>query len=236
MHSYKYSLLGVVAAVAMSLTAIAPASAEPIESSNLSSNSITLSSEDKMEISDILTSYGVDEGKAQYLVSRYEHGYAWDSFTPGKQPIAATQRKTLYSVETVKTYEDGSIAVSTVPNFEALADAPQTRGITGCQYHQSGSTRYWKNCDGTVNLAVISMGFNFNYQNVNHSNPKITHYGPYHHHIIGGALSNFRFDRISNSQVRLSADLDVAFRGFPAGWTAWMQVNVTGDNAWTSNN
>lgn len=98
MHSYKYSLLGVVAAVAMSLTAIAPASAEPIES-NPSSNSITLSAEDKMEISDILTSYGVDEGKAQYLVSRYEHGYAWDSFTPGKRPIAATQRKTLYSVE-----------------------------------------------------------------------------------------------------------------------------------------
>lgn len=63
MHSYKYSLLGVVAAVAMSLTAIAPASAEPIESSNLSSNSITLSAEDKMEISDILTSYGVDEEK-----------------------------------------------------------------------------------------------------------------------------------------------------------------------------
>lgn len=83
MHSYKYSLLGVVVAVAMSLTAIAPASAEPIES-NPSSNSITLSAEDKMEISDILTSYGVDEGKAQYLVSRYEHGYAWDSFTPGE--------------------------------------------------------------------------------------------------------------------------------------------------------
>lgn len=83
MHSYKYSLLGVVAAVAMSLTAIAPASAEPIASSNPSPNSITLSAEDKMEISDILTSYGVDEEKAQYLVSRYEHGYAWDSFTPG---------------------------------------------------------------------------------------------------------------------------------------------------------
>ena len=84
MHSYKYSLLCVVAAVAMSLTAIAPASAEPIASSNPSPNSITLSAEE-MEISDILTSYGVDEEKAQYLVSRYEHGYAWDSFTPGKQ-------------------------------------------------------------------------------------------------------------------------------------------------------
>lgn len=68
MHSYKYSLLGVVAAVAMSLTAIAPASAEPIASSNPSPNSITLSAEDKMEISDILTSYGVDEEKAQYIL------------------------------------------------------------------------------------------------------------------------------------------------------------------------
>jgi len=67
MHSYKYSLLGVVAAVAMSLTAIAPASAEPIESSNPSSNSITLSAEDKMEISDILTSYGVDEITSEFL-------------------------------------------------------------------------------------------------------------------------------------------------------------------------
>lgn len=42
--------------------------------------------------------------------------------------------------------------------------------------------------------------------------------------------------RILCMQIRLSADLDVAFRGFPIGWTAWMQVNVTGDNAWTSNN
>ncbi len=80
------------------------------------------------------------------------------------------------------------------------------------------------------------MGFIFDYQNVNHANPRITGYRSYHHHIIGGSLSDFRFDRMSASQVRLSANLDVAFKGFPLGWTAWMQVNVTGDNAWTSNN
>lgn len=80
------------------------------------------------------------------------------------------------------------------------------------------------------------MGFIFDYQNVNHAIPQITGYRSYHHHIIGGSLSDFRFDRMSASQVRLSANLDVAFKGFPLGWTAWMQVNVTGDNAWTSNN
>lgn len=31
-------------------------------------------------------------------------------------------------------------------------------------------------------------------------------------------------------------DLDVAFKGFPLGWDAWMQANVSGNTAWTTNN
>lgn len=230
MVNYKYSILKILSIITISLaslTSVTPASAEM---------SATLTPDNKIEIAEALEHYGVNKNTTQYLISRYEHGYAWDSISPGKTPKSTIQKKTPYIIETIKTYEDGSIAVSTVPNFTELTHSSQTRSITGCQYHQSGATRYWKNCDGTVNLIFISMGFNFNYQNIHHSKPKITHYGPYHHHIIGGALSNFRFNRISNSQIRLSADLDVAFKGFPIGWTAWMQVNVTGDNAWTSNN
>lgn len=230
----KYSLLSALAAMVLALAVTVPANAESIPTSDVSAKRVVLTSKDKAELSDALTRYGVNKETAQILISRYEQGYAWDSFMPGKLPMSTIQKKTLYSIETIQTYADGSIAVSRVPNFESLAKAPQTRSINGCQYRQSGSTRYWKNCDGTVNLIAISMGFNFDYQNVNHKNPKITRYGSYHHHIVGGALSNFRFDRISNSQVRLSADLSVAFQGFPVGWTAWMQVNVTGDNAWTS--
>lgn len=80
------------------------------------------------------------------------------------------------------------------------------------------------------------MGFMFDYQTADHKNPKLTGYRAYHYHNIGVAMSGFRFDRMSPSSVRLSADTDLAFKGFPVGWTSWMQVNITGDNAWTSYN
>lgn len=236
MNNRLYSCLGAIVAVVMSLAAAVPANAESISLKGNSAKHAVLNSLDRKKIYDTLTHYGVNKETVQLLISRYEQGYAWDSFTPGKLPKSTIKKETMSSVETIQTYEDGSIAVSSVPNFKSLTRASQTRSIEGCRYSKSGSTRYWKNCDGTVNLIVISMGFNFDYQNVNHKNPKITHYGSYHHHIIGGSISNFRFDRISSSQVRLSADLDVEFKGFPVGWTAWMQVNITGDNAWTSNN
>lgn len=196
----------------------------------------SLTQQEKQEITNILASYDVNEYTIQRLLTKYAQRFGWDSFTPGKTPVSVSRIQQSGTIETISTYEDGSINISTVPDFETISQVPQTRSITGCQYRQSGSTRYWTNCDATVNLIVISMGFNFDYQNVNHQNPRITRYGPDHHHVIGAALSNFRFNRISNSQVRLSADLDIAFKGFPVGWTAWMQVNVTGDNAWTSNN
>lgn len=218
----------------------APVAMADVPKSTIVASSLTDSEQNEIRYN--LIEYGVDNDVANRLIEKYEKNQIWDSLLPGSVPIDSETTSKGGKVRTVDTYADGSISVTTVPDFHAIeranegAAASSFRSIRGCRYRQSGATRYWTNCDGTVDLVLVSMGFGFDYQNVNHRNPQITRYGPYHHRIIGGSLSNFRFDRISRSQVRLSADFDIAFKGFPAGWTAWMQVNVTGDNAWTSHN
>lgn len=195
------------------------------------------SSYDYAEIRQRLSDVGVNDETSASLIEKLKSGVTWDSFKPNALPVDTKTVSSNGESTTTYTYADGSVLVSQVPDFQYFENnSNKARLITGCVYSQSGNTRYWKNCSAIVNRVVIQMGFNFNYQNFNHANPKITSYGPYHHYIVGGSLSNFRFNRISASQVRLSADFDLAFQGFPAGWTAWMQANVTGDNAWTSNN
>ncbi len=233
-------LTAVSCVVALCLFMGSPAAMAEVLDSTAGTSSLT--DLEQNEIRDNLVAYGVDDDVAVRLVEKYRKNQVWDSLLPGSAPIGSKTIHENNEVRTVDTYADGSIRVSTVPDFYAIeqsnegAAAYPFRSIRGCNYRQSGATRYWTNCDATVDLVLVSMGFGFDYQNVNHRNPRITRYGRYHHRIIGGALSNFRFDRISPSQVRLSADCNLAFKGFPAGWTAWMQVNVTGDNAWTSHN
>lgn len=112
-----------------------------------------------------------------------------------------------------------------------------TRSVHGCTYSSAGAYGgYWNNCSADVNLGIVRMGFKFNYQNIKEQGSKITWYGNYFKHYLGVTLSNFRFSRLSPTQVRLTADLDVAFKGFPVGWDAWVQANVSGNKAWTTNN
>jgi hypothetical protein len=194
----------------------------------------TLTADQKAEITETFNQYGVPESTQTALIKKFEAGQPWDSMLTDKDPISVRTNKSATSVETVSTYRDGSIAIQTAPLFAESAST--VRSISGCQYSRSGSTLRWKGCDANVNLVVISMGFVFDYQNTNHKNPKITGYRAYHYFVIGCSLGDFRFDRMSASSVRLSASLTVAFKGFPAGHTAWMQVNVNGDNASTTHN
>ncbi|MCI1915294.1 MAG: hypothetical protein LKJ05_06205 [Bifidobacteriaceae bacterium] len=214
------------------------ANAAEVTDASTSETTLSLTSSEKQELLSELAQYDVSPQTADKLVANLASGQIWDSAIPGSTPVKTEKFKGGDVIRTVDTFKDGSISVSTLPDFDSIAsrDGKQTRGISGCQYHASGKMRYWKNCDSTVNLIFISMGFMFNYQTKSHKSPRITSYRAYHHHIIGGSLSGFRFDRISSSKVRLSSNFDVAFRGFPVGWTCWMQVNVTGDNAWTSHN
>ncbi|QJC22644.1 hypothetical protein HC352_01930 [Arcanobacterium buesumense] len=190
--------------------------------------------------------YGVNESTAWKLVEKYESGEMLDSMKSDVYPVSTVSEDEGDVIEVIRTYPDGSIAVETTSNLagakkESITDnssaLPKFRSVYGCTYTSGGNyAGYWKNCTADVNLVVVRMGFVFDYQSIRDAGSKITGYRSYFHHIFGGALSNFRFDRMSASQVRLSADLDIALRGFPAGWTARMQVNVNGTSAYTTHN
>ncbi|SPT75106.1 Uncharacterised protein [Arcanobacterium haemolyticum] len=207
---------------------------------------IILTDFERQSIIDEFVDYGVNDSIARALVEKYESGQLLDSMKSGMQPISTTSKDLGDVVEVIRTYSDGSIAVETTSNLEAAKkesitnsanETPQFRSVYGCKYSSGGNyASYWKNCTADVNLVVVRMGFLFDYQSIRDIGSKITGYRSYFHHIFGGSLSNFRFDRISNTQVRLSADFDVVFKGFPAGWTAWMQANVNGSTAYTTNN
>lgn len=249
----KYSLLGLAVAAAMTFMGTTYASAaSPVSSKDLSSisavdkNTISLTASEKQSIIDEFVSYGVDSVTASKIIKKYEAGQLPDSMNPDVKPLSIDREEKGEVVETIETYPDGSIAVETTSNLEAVknnADSSgnnvnkEDRSVYGCKYTSGGNyASYWKNCTADVNLIVVRMGFKFDYESINGGSSKITGYRSYFDHVFGASLSNFRFSRISNTQVRLSADLSVAFKGFPAGWTAWMQANVSGSSAYTTHN
>lgn len=101
----------------------------------------------------------------------------------------------------------------------------------GSNYHIN-----YKDCRADVNLGVIRMGFYFDYTRYKGGGEITKYYGRFHH-IVGGSLSDHRLERISKTKVRYSISFDVAFKGFPVGWTAWMQANINSSGSpYTTNN
>lgn len=245
--------LGLIAAGSMAFMGVTPALATTVALPAESTGSLTqtedvlqLTQKQELSLIDEFISYGVEKSTAQNVVKKYKAGHMLDSLNPNVQPVKTVHRDRGEVVEVLRTYPDGSISVGTSPNLQAVKtqsllgqsqSRPQLRSVYGCTFTSGGHyAGYWRNCTADENLIVVRMGFSFDYESVNGQGSKITNYGSYYHHIVGGSLSNFRFDRISNTQVRLSADFDIAFKGFPAGWTAWMQVNVEGSSAYTTHN
>ncbi|WP_211587774.1 hypothetical protein [Mobiluncus mulieris] len=245
--------LGFIAAGLMPFVGVTPALAanaalppESVGSLTQTQDVVHLTQSQELSVIAEFVSYGVEKNTAQTLVKKYKSGHMLDSLNPDVQPVKIVHRYRGEVVEVLRTYPDGSISVGTSPNLEVVKtksllshtqSTSQLRSVYGCTFTSGGHYGgYWRNCTADENLIVVRMGFTFDYETVNGQGSKITSYGNYFHHIFGGSLSNFRFDRISNTQVRLSADFDVAFKGFPAGWTDWMQVNVDGSSAYTTHN
>lgn len=111
-------------------------------------------------------------------------------------------------------------------------------GISGCQLTSSSSYHAsYRNCYGEVNKGIIGMGFHLDRDTYSGGLGRITNYYGANHWIVGGALGGHRLERFTQQKVRYSADLNVAWKGFPVGWVAWMEVTVgNGHDIWTNNN
>ncbi|QSB14196.1 hypothetical protein JQS43_22190 [Natronosporangium hydrolyticum] len=225
--------LGTVLAATLAITIVAPspASAETPQ--------IGLDQSDRQQLHDFFAQYGVDPGTADTLIESLEAGEAWDSLT-GASPVSTEIQRQENQVVDISTYEDGSIAVSVVPDLHPEVSATSghatPQSVSGCTLRSTPSIDYYDQCLARVDLGVIMMGFYMDFQRVYLQGAQITRYWGHHHRVIGGALSSHRLEQWSPTQVRYSADVSLAFEGFPVGWTAWMQANVSMTHAWTTNN
>lgn len=208
-----------------------------IASMHIFPTSAIADTQESVELRAFLNAYDVPEAQQDSLLRKLHSGDAWDSMTPGAEPIATETRPERDLVTTVERYSDGSITVSSVSATPTDDSVLQARGVSQCQ--RSGSAGYgysYTNCFADVNRGVVRMYFYFNWSNIKGASPTITRYWGRGYHLIGGAFSNHRFIKMSTSDVRYAADFSVAFQGFPVGWTAYMGVRVGTGVATTYNN
>jgi hypothetical protein len=228
---------GIAAALGMLLTftVCGSALAAPAPASDIAPD---LTDQQIEELSAFLIEYGVAEDVASDLIAQFDEGTLWDSMDDGVKPVSTVTEQLGNTNRTIETYADGSIAVSETSVPTGIPEgSPAPRSVSACTL-KSGNNyqKNYTNCRADVNLGLIRMGFYFDYTSYNGGGGKITGYRSSFYTLIGGAFDNHRLERISQSAVRYSADASVAFKGFPVGWTCWMQANVDGTHAWTTHN
>lgn len=235
------SAVAVVAAIAAGGMAPAASAVTPAPASTASATAQTvkLTKEERAQILDFFRENQVPRPAQMRLLHKLERGQAWDSML-GKQAVHTETFTHQGAQVTLERFADGSVSRSEVqdPTLAAPVGEASIMGITGCR--TTSSSLYhanYVNCYANVDLGVVMMGFHFDRNTVRDMPGKITKYYSHTYRIIGGALHGFRYTKFNDQQVRLTADFSVAFKGFPAGWDAWMQVNLgRGTSVWTTHN
>lgn len=111
--------------------------------------------------------YGVPTATQEALLDKLERGVPWDSLAEGAEPVSADSRTVGGVKETIYTYGDGSIGVTSA---EAPRELPERgtivpmAGISGCTATSSGVTRYRKNCTVKHTTGTVTMSFTADYQ------------------------------------------------------------------------
>lgn len=230
--------MAVAAAAALTLGA-APAT-QASDTQSPSDQPAALSAQDEQQLRDNLAELGVEGTTQDELVASWEAGEMWDSLDPQAEPVREDQVVVDGAETTRQVYADGSVAElqadSGAGPVQGVLGGAKPMGISGCQTSSSAYHYTWKGCKANVNLGVISMGFYYDRESVRDSHDKITRAWGNHHHCVGCSLSGHRIEKFSDRDYRYSTDLDVAFKGFPVGWTAYMGVKIANGAASTYNN
>lgn len=231
----KQSTIALAAAALLAGPGVASSMAAPADPPSASATQAgpvgedgTLTADAEGELRAYFDRYDVSTADQESLIADLEAGEAWDSFDQESEPISSVESTDADGAPvTVDAYGDGSIAVRGVSAGESGDGS--ALGVSGCSKASPNGTV--TGCYANVDLGVVQKGFNFDYRG-----NTITRSYAMQHRIIGGALSNHRFEEISASDRRYASDFSVAFKGFPVGWTAYMGVRLTADGPVTYNN
>ncbi|MER7521346.1 MULTISPECIES: hypothetical protein [unclassified Streptomyces] len=212
-------------------------------SNNVVEQSQQITAEDIASLKEFLTSYNVDETTQDQLITKLKNGEVWDSIKQGQEPVNTVEKTTEENgVETISTFKDGSIAVTTLePTIvEFTEKAPTTGGFStfavspGTVTSGSGYKNF-KKAKAYVYTGIANAHFYADFTIVQGGNDYISRVYDYKIVGIGGTASydNLKITRkTENLNGKASAKLDftwVAFNGATSS-TCWIKLFVGKDS------
>lgn len=202
-----------------------------------------LSDQSYTEIDSELAQYGVPRATREILIQKLENGQDWDSVS-GAAPVHVETEKNAATREiiTVDHFADGSIAVSTTSDLEAVKRAAEAaassstpiitpRAITGCSFTSNSYGGYWKGCKAERNWITMALGFHFDYSNLKDRGARIDNQYGIYKRAIQGYWDGDAFSNPNPATVRLTSHRYAEVGGISAQTTSWVQVRVAGNNA-----
>ncbi len=109
--------------------------------------------------------YGVESEVIAELVAKLESGQLLDSMRSTSEPVETKTNIGSIGIETIATFADGSIVVSSVesPKLSDGKSGLSPQAITGCSLSSSGGYASYSNCRVYSSNGTISVSFYANY-------------------------------------------------------------------------
>lgn len=148
----RKSLAGVVAGVALTLSAFGAPAAQAVDAYD--------------DVRDFWASHGVSAEVQDALVAELESTGAVDSMEPGAEPVSVHSEDTGGATVTVATFPDGSISVSTIEKPLELKPgqiAPMA-SVSGCTTNSGPGYVTYKSCTVAADNGIFRMSFLVSYE------------------------------------------------------------------------
>lgn len=183
--------------------------------------------------------YDVSTPTADALWAKFQGGSLLDSMKSGVSPVSERTQRVGTQTETVRTYADGSVDVSSVeiPKVTPVGGA-STMAVGAC----SGTTSshydtVYHNCAAEESNGILTMGFHVTYDIVQGVGDKIVDHSTSYEAATGGTASTptVTVPRAQeNSSGPAYAKLTTQYNSKSTSFTAVMYFKVGGDKAYTT--
>lgn len=183
--------------------------------------------------------YGVPVATQDHLLAELEAGRTWDSMN-GKDPVMATSSVKNGVKETVETFADGSIAITSLE----LPTDPREKAAVGCRVTSSSHYSTDRSCNISTNVVVASAAYVVSFRAVQGGPSQILSRSSNTAFTTNGVLGNITSKRMVTNRTTQSGSNPAMVTGYFT-WTSsqgagsrdyWLQFNARGTSTWAQNN
>lgn len=162
------------------------------------------------------------------LLEKLNNGELWDSMK-GSEAISAEEVNEHGFSKTIYRFEDGSAVITSVQNpLQTInANTDLQNGVSECQVASSSHyhiSHY--DCLAKVSMGVASLSFRFDRTTGSGAQATLDGYRSPAHFIVGGSITNGRFQKVSNHQVRYYVEYVSESNELPAQGTMGIDLKL----------